>query len=182
MLWCYHWLEYGYCGRGCGYLSGTAAYHPGLILGLRPANESRRYFATTSLTGWVQPRISLSSCLCDDKGQITEMIRCLMLKKYSKNSTNLSKCHTIKHECQPLISSMLANTITLCALDKALAALRVCVDYWIWVACTWLGDVFSERDIWMHVSQSVPRQMWIFYIQSTHIYSPPQSTLAMEPI
>ena len=28
---------------------------PGLILGLRPANERRRYFVTTSLTGWVQP-------------------------------------------------------------------------------------------------------------------------------
>ena len=27
---------------------------PGLILGLRPANESRCYFVTTSLIGWVQ--------------------------------------------------------------------------------------------------------------------------------
>ena len=27
---------------------------PGLILGLRPANERRRYFVTTSLIGWVQ--------------------------------------------------------------------------------------------------------------------------------
>ena len=27
---------------------------PWLILGLRPANERRRYFVTTSLTGWVQ--------------------------------------------------------------------------------------------------------------------------------
>ena len=26
----------------------------GLILGLRPANERRRYFVTTSLTGWAQ--------------------------------------------------------------------------------------------------------------------------------
>ena len=26
----------------------------GLILGLRPANERRRYFETTSLIGWVQ--------------------------------------------------------------------------------------------------------------------------------
>ena len=26
----------------------------GLILGLRPANERRRYFVTTSLIGWVQ--------------------------------------------------------------------------------------------------------------------------------
>ena len=26
----------------------------GLILGLRPANEKRRYIATTSLTGWAQ--------------------------------------------------------------------------------------------------------------------------------
>ena len=25
-----------------------------LILGLRPANERRRYFVTTSLTGWAQ--------------------------------------------------------------------------------------------------------------------------------
>ena len=28
--------------------------HPGLILGLRPANERRRYFVTTSLIGWAQ--------------------------------------------------------------------------------------------------------------------------------
>ena len=27
---------------------------PGLVLGLCPANESRRHFVTTSLTGWVQ--------------------------------------------------------------------------------------------------------------------------------
>ena len=27
---------------------------PGLILGLRPANERRRYFVTTSLASWVQ--------------------------------------------------------------------------------------------------------------------------------
>ena len=26
----------------------------GLILGLRPANERRRYFVTTSLNGWAQ--------------------------------------------------------------------------------------------------------------------------------
>ena len=30
----------------------------GLILGLRPANERRRYKVTLSLFGWVQPRIS----------------------------------------------------------------------------------------------------------------------------
>ena len=28
--------------------------HPGLILDLRPANERRRYFVTTSLIGWAQ--------------------------------------------------------------------------------------------------------------------------------
>ena len=27
---------------------------PGRILGLRPANERRRYFVTTSLNGWAQ--------------------------------------------------------------------------------------------------------------------------------
>ena len=27
---------------------------PGLIIGLRPANERRRYFVTMSLIGWVQ--------------------------------------------------------------------------------------------------------------------------------
>ena len=27
---------------------------PGLILGLRPANERQRYFVTPSLIGWVQ--------------------------------------------------------------------------------------------------------------------------------
>ena len=30
----------------------------GLILGLCPANKRRRYFVTTSLIGWAQPRIS----------------------------------------------------------------------------------------------------------------------------
>ena len=29
-----------------------------LILGLRPANERRRYFVTTSLIGWRKPKIS----------------------------------------------------------------------------------------------------------------------------
>ena len=29
-------------------------YIPVLILGLRPANERRRYFVTTSLIGWAQ--------------------------------------------------------------------------------------------------------------------------------
>ena len=29
-------------------------HNAGLILGLRPANERRRYFVTTSLIGWVQ--------------------------------------------------------------------------------------------------------------------------------
>ena len=29
-------------------------WHTGLILGLRPANERRRYFVTTSLIGWAQ--------------------------------------------------------------------------------------------------------------------------------
>ena len=29
-------------------------YQSGLILGLRPTNERRRYFVTTSLIGWAQ--------------------------------------------------------------------------------------------------------------------------------
>ena len=29
-------------------------FNPGLILGLRPASERRRYFVTTSLIGWVK--------------------------------------------------------------------------------------------------------------------------------
>ena len=29
-------------------------WNPGMILGLRPANERRRYFVTTSLIGWAQ--------------------------------------------------------------------------------------------------------------------------------
>ena len=32
----------------------TMCIYTGLILGLRPANERRRYFVTTSLIGWVQ--------------------------------------------------------------------------------------------------------------------------------
>ena len=37
----------------CTYFLGKY-YITGLILGLRPANERRRYFVTTSLIGWVQ--------------------------------------------------------------------------------------------------------------------------------
>ena len=33
-------------------------YNSGLILGLRPANEIRRYKVTPSVIGWAQPRIS----------------------------------------------------------------------------------------------------------------------------
>ena len=40
------------------YLNGVHVfayvYNPGLILGLRPANERRRYKVTTSLIGWAQ--------------------------------------------------------------------------------------------------------------------------------
>ena len=32
----------------------TIVQDSGLILGLRPANERRRYFVTTSLIGWAQ--------------------------------------------------------------------------------------------------------------------------------
>ena len=34
---------------------------PGMILGLRPANERRRYFVTSSLISWVQAKNQ--SCL-----------------------------------------------------------------------------------------------------------------------
>ena len=37
-----------------GYLVLGGNAGEGLILGLRPANERRRYFVTTSLIGWVQ--------------------------------------------------------------------------------------------------------------------------------
>ena len=45
------------------YLSATPypsylAHTAGMILGLRPANERRRYFVKTSLIGWGKPRIS----------------------------------------------------------------------------------------------------------------------------
>ena len=35
---------------------GYAGRLSGLVLGLRPANERRRYFVTTSLIGWVQAK------------------------------------------------------------------------------------------------------------------------------
>ena len=34
--------------------SASVLYISGLILGLRPANERRRYFVTMSLIGWAQ--------------------------------------------------------------------------------------------------------------------------------
>ena len=38
---------------GSFFICGSASFS-GLILGLRPANERRRYFVTTSLIGWAQ--------------------------------------------------------------------------------------------------------------------------------
>ena len=35
-------------------MKGARKYMAGLILGLRPANEKRRHFVTTSLIGWAQ--------------------------------------------------------------------------------------------------------------------------------
>ena len=43
------------------HLRCTVNGNTGLILGLRPANERRRYFVTTSLIGWGKPRISPES-------------------------------------------------------------------------------------------------------------------------
>ena len=42
--------------RGQNIISTLRAEYngPGLLLGLRPANESRRYKVTPSLTGWAQ--------------------------------------------------------------------------------------------------------------------------------
>ena len=37
----------------------------GRILGLRPANERRRYFVTTSLIGWAQAWIQPCMCICN---------------------------------------------------------------------------------------------------------------------
>ena len=45
-------------------ISGALLYQweikpiPGLIFGLRPANERRHYFVTMSIISWAQPRIS----------------------------------------------------------------------------------------------------------------------------
>ena len=41
-------FSYKYVSQGMSYVV------PGLNLGLRPANERRRYFVTTSLIGWAQ--------------------------------------------------------------------------------------------------------------------------------
>ena len=35
-------------------VNGPLLWHPGLILGLHPGNESRCYFVVTSFIGWVQ--------------------------------------------------------------------------------------------------------------------------------
>ena len=45
-------LEVGRCGHENGLIHKIYYYF--MILGLRPANERRRYFVTTSLTGWAQ--------------------------------------------------------------------------------------------------------------------------------
>ena len=46
---CYHLFSDRYRN-----LSSISIAIPGLILGLRPTNERRRYFVTTSLIGWAQ--------------------------------------------------------------------------------------------------------------------------------
>ena len=61
------WHKHGGCWWPGDYLTADNQQPPcwsmamgitGLILGLRPANERRRYFLTTSLIGWAQTRIS----------------------------------------------------------------------------------------------------------------------------
>ena len=47
-----HKLHLWGCDMGVSFWSSKS--DPGLILGLRPVNERRRYFATTSLIGWAQ--------------------------------------------------------------------------------------------------------------------------------
>ena len=43
---------------GVEFIVGYTRYKIGLILGLRPANERRRYKVTASLIGWAQTYIS----------------------------------------------------------------------------------------------------------------------------
>ena len=46
-------------------------YSTGLILGLRPANEIRRYFVTASLIGWTQTSVfNLGFWNCESQGHI----------------------------------------------------------------------------------------------------------------
>ena len=51
---------------------GVPIYIPGLILGLRPANERRRYKVTPSLIGWAQTLNQPWRCyFCDDGRGVT---------------------------------------------------------------------------------------------------------------
>ena len=53
VMWHYMWHYYRtYLQHSL--LLHNIAYSPGLILGFRPANESRRYLVTSSLIGWAQ--------------------------------------------------------------------------------------------------------------------------------
>ena len=49
---CYEWTIDGQ--HPCSAATSDYTYISGLILGLRPANEKRRYKVTPSLIGWAQ--------------------------------------------------------------------------------------------------------------------------------
>ena len=51
--------------------------HPGLILGLHPANKRRRYFVTTSLIGWAQAWNQPCASLQVVKGIIDLQYQCV---------------------------------------------------------------------------------------------------------
>ena len=53
-LWLYVCLIANHISKWRNISTPILNYLTGLILGLRPANERRRYFVTTSLIGWPQ--------------------------------------------------------------------------------------------------------------------------------
>ena len=72
-------------------------HHAGLILGLRPANEKRRYFVTTSLIGWVEAMIqpchviSVSILLVADK-RINNAMQPISLQRCAPGALIRSLC------------------------------------------------------------------------------------------
>ena len=72
---------------------------PGLIKGLRPANERRRYIVTTSLIGWVRALDQLCKRVHSPPGIILGMGSVNERRRYCVASSLIGRAHTENDPC-----------------------------------------------------------------------------------